>query len=42
LVELGYLASPMAFSGDTEEIVLTINGMKKVLYLVTTIRCPVD
>lgn len=28
--ELGYLAAPMAFSGDTEEVVLTVNGIKKV------------
>ena len=30
IVELGYLAAPMAFSGDTEEVVLTVNGIKKV------------
>ncbi|KAK1923811.1 armadillo-type protein [Papiliotrema laurentii] len=31
LKQLGYLASPMAFSGDTEEVVLTVNGIKKDL-----------
>jgi len=30
IVELGYLVSPFAFSGDTEEVVLTVNGIKKV------------
>nr|ODN91253.1 AP-3 complex subunit delta-1 [Cryptococcus depauperatus CBS 7841] len=30
-LEIGYLAAPMAFSGDTEEIVLTVNGIKKDL-----------
>ena len=30
LQELGYFAAPMAFSGDTEEVVLTVNGIKKV------------
>ncbi len=30
MIELGYLAAPMAFSGDTEEVVLTVNGIKKV------------
>ena len=29
-LELGYLVAPMAFSGDTEEVVLTVNGIKKV------------
>jgi AP-3 complex subunit delta-1 len=29
-VELGYLAAPMAFTGETEEVVLTVNGIKKV------------
>jgi AP-3 complex subunit delta-1 len=28
--ELGYLAAPMAFSTDTEEVVLTVNGIRKV------------
>jgi len=32
MTELGYLAAPMAFSGDTEEVVLTVNGIKKVRY----------
>jgi hypothetical protein len=32
LAELGYLAASMAFSGDTEEVVLTVNGIKKVCY----------
>ncbi|KIR56492.1 AP-3 complex subunit delta-1 [Cryptococcus gattii Ru294] len=31
LKQLGYLAAPMAFSGDTEETVLTVNGIKKDL-----------
>ncbi|KAK8849458.1 hypothetical protein IAR55_004791 [Kwoniella newhampshirensis] len=31
LKQLGYLAAPMAFSGDTEEVVLTVNGIKKDL-----------
>ncbi|OWT39265.1 AP-3 complex subunit delta-1 [Cryptococcus neoformans Bt1] len=31
LKQLGYLAAPMAFSGDIEEIVLTVNGIKKDL-----------
>jgi hypothetical protein len=29
-LELGYLAAPMAFSSDTEEVVLTVNGIRKV------------
>lgn len=29
--ELGYLAAPMAFSSGTEEVVLTVNGLKKDL-----------
>lgn len=28
--ELGYVAAPMAFSSDTEEVVLTVNGIRKV------------
>ncbi|ORX37980.1 armadillo-type protein [Kockovaella imperatae] len=31
LKQLGYLAAPMAFTGDTEEVVLTVNGIKKDL-----------
>ncbi|ODN78393.1 hypothetical protein L202_04032 [Cryptococcus amylolentus CBS 6039] len=31
LKQIGYLAAPMAFSGDTEEVVLTVNGIKKDL-----------
>ncbi|KAL7424899.1 AP-3 complex subunit delta [Cryptotrichosporon argae] len=31
LKQLGYMAAPMAFSGDTEEVVLTVNGIKKDL-----------
>ncbi|ORY34975.1 armadillo-type protein [Naematelia encephala] len=31
LKQLGYLAAPMAFSGETEEVVLTVNGIKKDL-----------
>ncbi|KAK4684068.1 hypothetical protein P7C73_g6139, partial [Tremellales sp. Uapishka_1] len=31
LKQLGYFAAPMAFSGDTEEVVLTVNGIKKDL-----------
>lgn len=34
ILELGYLAAPMAFSGDTEEVVLTVNGIKKVSFTV--------
>jgi hypothetical protein len=29
-LELGYVAAPMAFSFDTEEVVLTVNGIRKV------------
>jgi hypothetical protein len=29
-IELGYVAAPMAFSFDTEEVVLTVNGIRKV------------
>ncbi|KAI9632944.1 putative delta adaptin-like subunit of the clathrin associated protein complex [Dioszegia hungarica] len=31
LKQLGYFAAPMAFSGETEEVVLTVNGIKKDL-----------
>ena len=37
-LELGYLAAPMAFSGDTEEVVLTVNGIKKVPHLCPHVR----
>lgn len=30
-VELGYIAAPLAFSSDTEEVVLTVNGIRKDL-----------
>ncbi|KLT44069.1 Adaptor protein complex AP-3 delta subunit [Cutaneotrichosporon oleaginosum] len=29
--QLGYMAAPMAFTGETEEVVLTVNGIKKDL-----------
>jgi len=29
-IVLGYVAAPMAFSFDTEEVVLTVNGIRKV------------
>jgi hypothetical protein len=29
-IELGYVAAPLAFSLDTEEVVLTVNGIRKV------------
>ncbi|EIW71741.1 hypothetical protein TREMEDRAFT_43040 [Tremella mesenterica DSM 1558] len=31
LKQIGYLAAPLAFSGETEEVVLTVNGIKKDL-----------
>ncbi|TXT13307.1 hypothetical protein VHUM_00674 [Vanrija humicola] len=31
LKQLGYMAAPMAFSGDSEEVVLTVNSIKKDL-----------
>lgn len=34
LAELGYLAAPMAFSTDTEEVVLTVNGIRKVTHTI--------